>query len=190
MTITFKSTFEADSKDLLLEQFKSKANVEGTIGAFAKQVQEAEDVLEQLLNDRTVDGAVGNQLDVLGRVVGQDRDGRDDATYRLFIKARIQINRGSGTPEQILTLARLLTNTDTSADISIIDEFPAFFVLEILEPVTEEDAAVIFELLNIARPAGVGAALQFTLTTSGATFTFDGTTAQGFDNGLYSDILT
>lgn len=38
---------------------------------------------------------------------------RDDTIYRLAIKARIMINYGSGTPEDIIDICRLLTNSNT-----------------------------------------------------------------------------
>ena len=70
------------------------------------------------LQQRVVGVAVGAQLDVLGRIVGEARLGDPDANYRLRIKAGILLNVSSGTPEELLAIFRLLTSDLPSPSIS------------------------------------------------------------------------
>ena len=67
------------------------------------QIQDLEDSSFEVLLNRWIDTAVGVQLDGVGAIVGEAREGRGDDEYRLAIKARIQINFSEATPEDILT---------------------------------------------------------------------------------------
>ena len=66
------------------------------------QVQEVEDAVYQILTDTVLETAEGAQLDGLGEIVGEERAGRDDATYRIAIRTRIAINLSEGTIENIM----------------------------------------------------------------------------------------
>lgn len=76
--------------------------------AWLAGAQSLEAAFQQLLTQRNIETAVGAQLDVIGKLVGQPRDGLDDDTYRRYIRARITTNRSSGTVGDALKIARLL----------------------------------------------------------------------------------
>ncbi|MCP4569571.1 MAG: DUF2612 domain-containing protein, partial [FCB group bacterium] len=59
--------------DDILTQYKESSNLIGYIQAFQIQNQEIEDACNDLLTDRSLDTAVGTQLDVIGEIVGQSR---------------------------------------------------------------------------------------------------------------------
>jgi len=95
--------------DLLLEQFKLKPNIEGVIRATAASLQELENVFGDLLTQRYLDVAIGAQLDIIGIIVGLDREGRDDSTYRIALRTKISLNHSSGTPAAVIEAARFYT---------------------------------------------------------------------------------
>lgn len=96
--------------DLLIEQFRKKAlkliatcHIGGNIG------QTIENTMSDFLMYRSVTAAGGEQLDGIGEIIGQDRNGLDDEAYRQAIITRIFINSNAGTPESLIAATRLLT---------------------------------------------------------------------------------
>lgn len=61
------------ANDLIVEQYKTSVRLKAYIDAFMAQGNEIEVALFQLLNERNIDNAVGEQLDVIGRIVGLGR---------------------------------------------------------------------------------------------------------------------
>ena len=89
---------------------------------YGNQVQEIEDALRELLYGFDIDQSVGDQLDVIGSIVGQDRLGKSDDDYRIDIKIKIGINTSEGDIEKIITIWRLLA---PGAEVTIEEDFPA-----------------------------------------------------------------
>lgn len=115
MTIPTSLNHVEQGQDRLLSQWKDKANMQGLVKSIMQAVQEVEDTLHELLNERSIFTAVGVQLDIIGLIVGITRDGMDDETYRAELLKRIAINRSDGTTEVIISLmesATQTTNTD------------------------------------------------------------------------------
>lgn len=92
----------------LPQQFRGKTNVEALLSALVGPGQDLEDALYALLTERDVDTAVGQQLDDLGGIVGEARQGRNDDDYRRFVRARISVNKSKGTALDVLTVASLV----------------------------------------------------------------------------------
>ena len=57
----------------LATQFRESVNLIGYIYALIKESDALETVLNQILNERSLDVAIGEQLDVLGEIVGRSR---------------------------------------------------------------------------------------------------------------------
>ena len=62
------SDYASAIKNDLLEQFKGKPNIEALANAIGAQLDEVHGFLEQLLTDRTIETAVGAQLDGIGDI--------------------------------------------------------------------------------------------------------------------------
>ena len=88
----------ADGLELLLSQFQNKPRLAGVLCALLESVQEAEDAAWQLLTERDLDSAVGAQLDQLGRLVGEERQGRTDDQYRPFVRGSLRDRRRGSLP--------------------------------------------------------------------------------------------
>jgi hypothetical protein len=99
-------------------QFR-KPKIEAFVRALCKQMQPLEVALNALLTQRGIDVAIGAQLDLLGKLVGQEQIDVADTTYRSLIRARIRANRSSGMGNQILLVARLVF-TDYAAQDDVV----------------------------------------------------------------------
>lgn len=158
--------------------------------------QRFENACFQLLTQRTVDTAVGVQLDVLGKIVGQGRAGLADDVYRRYIRARILTNRATGKREELITIAKLILNDDT-ATIVLLDQPPATVFVRI-DNITVDAAteAALTLFLGAAISNGVRILVQSSEVLDASTFQYGvGGTGIGYDNtaapgtgGEYSDV--
>lgn len=180
---TAASTATLESETFRLAQYiRGKPNMEAVLDAHGLSAEALAAAFTQLDTDRLTDNAFGAQLDLLGEIVGQPREGLSDADYRLRLQAKILLNRCSGTAEEILAIFTLLVPDATV--IELRDYPPASFKLMLYAVTfTGSEAATLSKILNKARAAGVGSRLHYSMTLPADTFTFDGTVAQGFDNG-------
>lgn len=104
--------YEADhvgaGLDLLLEQFKEKPKLEAWLSVLLGQVQDVEGALWQLLTERDIERAEGAQLDGLGAIVGEPRNGKGDELYRTHIRVRVAVLKSNGRVEELLAILSLL----------------------------------------------------------------------------------
>lgn len=134
-----------------------------------RRIQHLEDVLWDVYTLSWLDTAEGVQLDNLGAIVGEPRKGRGDDQYRVWIRARIAINRGNGKVSDVLKVARLVLGEGPS--IEYVPRYPAAYEIEVLE--SSADMVEVAAILNEARGAGIGFELHATSVLQSAhTFTF------------------
>jgi|SRR5215204_1320545 len=156
----------------LIERWKADANpnLAALVSSVTDEVQDLENVIWDVIVARLPDYAEGVQLDALGRLVGQRRDGLGDASYRAHIKARIRINQSFGQARDVIAVLKLL---DTAA-FHLAEEGTATFRVFYDEPPTT--AAIGHELPNLirdTRAAGVRVTVSFPVdrvTARGAFF--------------------
>jgi hypothetical protein len=139
--------------NLLLTQFHDSPNLNAVQDAFLEQIAELETVFEQLRN--LIDQAAGAQLDMLGRIVGQKRLGMNDEDYRLWIDARILLNKSRGIESDMRELLKALIAQEVE-----IKEHPEIAFTVLIQQVCQQDAQRLFEIINEAKPLGVQAHLQ------------------------------
>ena len=65
---------------------------------------------------------MGDQLDIWGEIVGEERGGRGDADYRTAIDFRIVLNTSGGEPETLISALRFFTQPTVS---TYIEAYPA-----------------------------------------------------------------
>lgn len=184
MALDKKSNLVEEAQGNLIELFRESKSVNDLVGIFVKQAQDLENSAFEILEDTTVSNAVGVQLDVIGKIVGEPRNGRDDANYRIGIQTRILLNKSSGTIEDLLGLVATFLS---SPDVELQEIFPAAIYLNI---VTELDVGSInlsnlITILQSAKAAGV--LLQIQVNPVGS-FRFD-TPGFGFDQGLFAGVF-
>lgn len=142
--------------NLLLTQFHDSPNLNAVQNAFLAQIDELETVFEQLRN--LIEQAVGAQLELLGKVVGQKRYGMNDADYRLWIDARILLNKSRGIESDLRELLQVLIGKDAE-----IREHPDVAFTVLIDQVCRQNAQRLFEIISEAKPLGVIARLQIAL---------------------------
>lgn len=159
--ITLKTTHESEALAKLLQQLKGKVTTEALVGVLAAPVQAVENALFEILAETPVDVAVGEQLDGVGRLVDFPRHGMIDATYRLYLQARLLILRSCGQIETILTILDFVTGGDKTLVLTETpDTDPAYFHVEIQEEILDADPLVDLMIVSamtalLARAAGV-----------------------------------
>lgn len=163
MSIVFKSTHVVDGIAHLLQQFKEKPNIESVLAVFLDENQQLENAIEGVLNGYNIDLAVGEQLDVLGRLVSQPRGSLTDDNYRGYIKAKIKINRSSGTLEEIYEIIRLVEGQADDSKLYTSEIPPAAMLITIAEPLVVVDGQSMFDIIESVRSAAVSLTLFYTL---------------------------
>lgn len=166
-----KTTHEAEALDNLIEQFKSghgnQSNLEKLIVTYITQIQELENAWFELIDERTLDTSVGAQLDGIGRIVGEDRLGRNDDDYRQAIRGRIRLNLSRGTAEDIYAIifAQLGSVVAQITEDSYPAHFEVFFpnTIEVVGASVRSGNLEPFALshLDVLQVAVDGGALQF-----------------------------
>lgn len=169
----------------LAEQYK-KPKIEAFLRALVHPLQSIETVAFQVYTERNVDTAIGAQLDILGRIVGQERGGYGDDAYRRLIRARIAVNRSDGTLEELLTIARLIIDDE---DVVVVAEpqYPATIVLKATEAaITAETAGIALDFLQEAAAGGVR--VMFEYFTIAPVFSFANGPGLGFGDGAFASV--
>lgn len=105
--------------DRLPQQFK-KPKTQALLRILCGPMAALEQAFVDLLTKRSVETAEGEQLNVLGRIVGQPQVNVTDTTFRSLIRARIRANKSSGMGNQVLLITRLVL-TDYAAQDEVID---------------------------------------------------------------------
>jgi len=178
MSIVQKTDHVTEALNNLLPIFQGKPILAKVITSYVEQIQDFENALFGVYWGRMLDYAVGVQLDGLGEIVGEPREGRNDDDYRVAIRVRILVNLSEGTPEQIIAILAAATGSV----IKIREYYPAAFIAELTTPVAASfNAAVVAVYLNEGKAAGVLAHLVYYPAN---VFRFD-TPGQGYDEGLY-----
>ena len=123
---------------------------------YTPEIQEVENALWEIWISRFIDYAQGEQLNMLGRLVGEGRNGRNDPNYRVRIRARIAINESLGRPQDVIKILRLLD----PATAILVEFGPAAFRIDFQAPLTGLATGVeIASIVSEARAAGVGASV-------------------------------
>lgn len=166
----------------LLEQFKGSENLRSLIAALVQPLQDLEGVSFEVYTEMWLSTAEGVQLDGIGEIVGQPRDGRTDVGYRPWIQARILVNRSNGKGDEILRVAELVVGS--LDNVHEVEEPPAAYTIRLYA--FSGDAMVIYDILHEAKPAGVQFRLEYSFELPGKLFTYgaDDDSASSSDTGF------
>jgi len=150
--------------------YKSKANMQALLASYTNRLQEVEDLLWSMLIGMLLDNAVGVNLDIIGKLVGQTRISSDDELYRRAIKARVRINISQGQPEDLYYVIRVMVPGST---FTYLDVYPAQIIIEIDDSMSTNDPNLLAIFLWATRAAGVGLRLWYNVSGDN-TFAFSG----------------
>ncbi len=99
---------DGEATKRIIEQFKNKPRIKQLLEIYTKQVQEAEAATFPLLLLKSIEDQEGAQLDLIGEVIGEPRQGKNDTDYRLAIYIQIGQNSSEGEPERVIQIFLLL----------------------------------------------------------------------------------
>ena len=155
---------ELIAESRLQEFLKGKDSVRSLVRSLTTGFNEADAAGIQLLNERSINTAIGVQLDAIGKIVGLTREeieaALSDDDYRRFLFARIREQGAYGIVEDILAVARLVLN-DPAATLIFTPGFPAGFVIKIEDvAVTASTCAIAALFIGGAKMAGVRGILE------------------------------
>lgn len=140
------------------------------VSVFGKAVQNLEDTLSGLLDKRAISTASGLQLDNIGTILNQPRNGLQDSFYRpVLIGAAALVGNQSGTMESLISLATNVLGGIYGFLGVVCDEFfPAMAVLNV-EVVQDPGSGVsdqaIYGVIEASAVAGVFVAVVLYLPT-------------------------
>lgn len=114
--------------DFLPLQFSDSDNLIKLLAIYLDQVEELNKAQQELsLLSTNISTATGYQLDIIGNLLGARRDGRLDSEYRNYIRFRISINTGSGTPSDVINFVKSITS---ASKVRYWEHYPASVVVE------------------------------------------------------------
>jgi hypothetical protein len=180
---THKTDYIAEAISLLLSQYRSSPNFLAILTALVEPLQDLEDDIAALLAQRVVTAAEGAQLDVLGKLVGQERAGRNDVDYQEWVLARVQANASQGTPSEIIIMVGEIV--DIPVVYTRFNSASYGLAWTITGPAP--DSVQTSSMLGIvcdASPSGVRYELTQTYTLPGPAFQFD-TSGAGLAHGVF-----
>jgi hypothetical protein len=141
----------AEAVSHLIQFFREGPRNQAVLESVMAQVQEVEDALWYMRNAFDVNTAVGEQLEFLGRRVGEGRQDRTDAQYRAAIRVRILVNMSEGTLPELLAICVGINPTGTYI---ARDLYPAAMSIE-ADTFDATSLAAAYRLLRAAKTCGV-----------------------------------
>lgn len=111
-------------QQLLTYQFRNANVTQKLIEVFAEQGIELSDAARDVQFLRSLSLAEGVQLDGIGQLCGESRNGRNDSDYRDAIYFRILVNSSKATASHVIAAAKIATD---ASKIVLLEKFPAKF---------------------------------------------------------------
>lgn len=163
-------------------------NITKLLKAVCGPIQDLENAMQQVLIKRGVDTAIGYQLDVIGKIVGQARNGLDDDTYRRYVRARIRVHNSTGTVEDAIRVSDLIIYDD-DAYYHVLMPGTAGFVVRVENVIVDELSEPLITFLRPTAAAGVRAIAETWPLAASAMFALDdaitpGVTGRGLGDAL------
>lgn len=166
-----KTTHADEIEDLQLEVFKASTNMTSLIESYVASVQELEAEIFDVREQRWLSYAEGVQLDAIGDIVDQTRQGRDDTEYRRAINMQILANKSDGNTEDLLDIFRVYTSAAMPTYQEFYNASIVFYGLT-----ATADATEVNTFLQKAKSAGVNLQIVYDETGADAEFQFGSTT--------------
>lgn len=182
MSVTPITNHIAQALERLLEQYKHKPNIAAVLTIYAQQIQDLEDLMQPLFTERALANASGIQLDYVGSIVGQAREGLSDPEYRIQILVKIGKNLSEGEPERVIDIFKLLTQSEYVHLMNLNDASIALMTLN--DFTSQDEVDELFRSMQEVVAAGVRID-AITVADPDLAFAYDGPgpAALGYDDG-------
>jgi hypothetical protein len=175
----------------LLTQFQDKQRLKKVIEILLRPLQEAEDMFWSLYEDRRLDNAEGAQLDILGRIILERRDGLSDTDFRAIIRVKVRVLRSNGSAADLMAITDLMLQGLTPYDFREL--FPGAIEVE-LKDNTLFDSKLLLRFLRLAKAAGVRIDVIQPSSFPAGTFRYGDlpeitNVLTGYDDGFYANAI-
>jgi len=167
--------------DDLLSQFGDSLRLRALLELVGDEVQQLENVLNELHDERLLATAEGAQLDQYGKLAGVTRGGLVDDDYRVVVQVWLAALRSHGLARVITWCAAQLVGEA----VQYRQRGRAHYSLEYetASPISAARVRLFGRVLDVATPAGVS--YEVTEGDEGTAFRFD-TAGRGFDEGTFA----
>lgn len=163
--------------------------LQAILESWLQQVQSREDTLRVLLDQNALsDMQLSFLLDIEGELIGESRNGRDNAAYRTALLARRLINRSQGRAQDYIFLLQTLYQ---DADVTLEFRFSPYDELGLIvaQPVGFLDPVAVNDQIQTIAPAAAMVHYIWYPAASDDTFAFapgsvvvSGDNRQGFSD--------
>lgn len=148
---------------LLTDHYKSKPVITGILKSLMASVQEIEGVLWDVIESHYLaTPPVGDQLDQIGTVVGEARNGLDDADYLELVRLKIRVNRSQGLSRDVIDVGVMIRH---GGAIRYVEQGPVVSCLLECDDIPAPN--VVAPLLTGTRGAGCYGELHYTTWAPG-----------------------
>lgn len=155
--------------NLITSEYRLKPNFISWLSSSLQLLDDATSTIEEIFNAFNIDNAIGNQLDLIGQIIGQERkvgfqptDGSspvlDDTNYRTLLKAKIVQNHWRGQIKELVDMWSILFPEGT---ITIQDTQDMAFNVIITGNLSLLTRDLVLNGYIIPKPEGVNANYYF-----------------------------
>lgn len=150
----------------------AKNNFMKLVTAWAGGWQKIQNALVQLLTLRSINTATGAQLDLIGKMVTQPRNGDADEDYRRKCRARIAVLKSKGAPLDFFKVCKLIV-TEVGPRFVYRNEGNGCVIIQVADyPLPDNIANILISFLRETVSAGVRLILESSASAADATFGF------------------
>ncbi len=86
------------------------------------QLAELDANIRRMADQYDLDNASGEELDRIGKLLGEDRNGNDDDAYRVYLRLRTMLNTADGTVEDIIRFVKFFFSSEV---VHLVPNYPA-----------------------------------------------------------------
>jgi len=156
------------AQDRAVWQYKGKANWDALTEIHVERMQVLEDVLQQMLVDRSLRNSEGVQLDRFGADYSVTRlPGESDASYRQQIFIKINLLRSAGLVDDLVVNIQTIVNPRS---VALQQVFPLLILITVFVDdfgeISTELAERVNETMQTLKAAGVGLEVGLQLNSS------------------------
>jgi len=145
------------ANSLFYVTYRADSIISRYLDAHEDELDDVEDALQEVINNKFLDSASGDGLDELGKLFGPTigkRRGRSDAQYRIYLKSVVQSFVSRGTVNGIKLAISAATEVPLE-DIVINEDFEQVQYEVQVQAATPVTVELLEEVAEIADPSGV-----------------------------------
>lgn len=163
---------EAEGERNFLSQYEGATLFKAFVGSFTAEINQIETQLNLFLNETGLQTADGAQLNGIGRILNAKTRPPDDELFRVLLNALTAAYNSEGTAQDVRAVILLTVN---ASSVTIDEIGGGVFALTIFQPVFKFGQEVVFDVVNLAKAAGIEfASFVISDSFSDPTFSFVG----------------